>query len=421
MKVSAPRRSVVLTFVHMYPNFSLRAASSQVCSSSPKMAPPPPQPPALVSPAPLPPQPALPPWAVGPFLRRDDDQPIISPDPASTFFCPMRGADVHWESLHTFNPAAIEKDGKVFLLYRAEDDSGAMSIGMHTSRLGLAVSDDGVAFKRFPTPVLFPADDSQRENEWDGGCEDPRLVESADGPADNRYILTYTQWNRRVPRLAIATSPDLLHWTKRGPAFAKMAPASYHDMACKSGSIVCAVAPDGRLKAVRIRGSYLMYWGEGSVHLATSADLIGWHIVEDAPGKPTAVLSPQAGTFDSPLSECGPPALLTDKGIVFLYNAKNDGHQSIAGLAANAYAGTQALFSADQPTKLEARLAAPFLKPERAWERTGQYAAGTTFTEGLVLHRGRWMLYYGCADSRVGVVSAEAAPDTAAPATRSKP
>jgi beta-1,2-mannosidase len=37
------------------------------------------------------------------------------------------------------------------------------------------------------------------------------------------------------------------------------------------------------------------------------------------------------------------------------------------------------------------------------FERSGQYAAGTTFVEGLVFFQSRWYLYYGCADSLVGV------------------
>src|SRR2546422_8109561 len=37
------------------------------------------------------------------------------------------------------------------------------------------------------------------------------------------------------------------------------------------------------------------------------------------------------------------------------------------------------------------------------YERTGQYIEGTTFVEGLVPFNGRWNLYYGTADSRVGV------------------
>ena len=45
----------------------------------------------------------------------------------------------------------------------------------------------------------------------------------------------------------------------------------------------------------------------------------------------------------------------------------------------------------------------PVLKPELPYEKTGQYAAGTTFAEGLVYFHGQWFLYYGCADSLVAV------------------
>ena len=53
--------------------------------------------------------------------------------------------------------------------------------------------------------------------------------------------------------------------------------------------------------------------------------------------------------------------------------------------------------------RLLARSDAPFIRPTEPYERTGQYAEGTTFVEGLVPFRGRWLLYYGTADSRVGV------------------
>jgi predicted GH43/DUF377 family glycosyl hydrolase len=46
---------------------------------------------------------------------------------------------------------------------------------------------------------------------------------------------------------------------------------------------------------------------------------------------------------------------------------------------------------------------APVLKPELPYEKTGQYAAGTTFAEGLVFFHDQWLLYYGCADSLVAV------------------
>jgi len=43
------------------------------------------------------------------------------------------------------------------------------------------------------------------------------------------------------------------------------------------------------------------------------------------------------------------------------------------------------------------------------YEKTGQYAAGTTFAEGLVYFHRRWFLYYGCADSLVAVATAHQA------------
>src|SRR5665647_160535 len=89
--------------------------------------------------------PPLPDWALGPFVRPTDSA-VIEPNPNSVFDCPLRQQPVHWEALHAFNPAAVVHDGKICVLYRAEDASGQMGVGLHTSRLGLAESTDGVHF-----------------------------------------------------------------------------------------------------------------------------------------------------------------------------------------------------------------------------------------------------------------------------------
>lgn len=150
-------------------------------------------------------RPALSAAATG-FIRPIGAAPIITPDRQATFFCPMRQAPVHWRALHAFNPAAVVKDGAVYALFRAEDDSGAMAIGGHTSRLGLARSVDGITFDVLPAPVLYPDADDQRDAEWDGGCEDPRLAMREDGT----FVCTYTQYNRHAIRIGVATSRDLL-------------------------------------------------------------------------------------------------------------------------------------------------------------------------------------------------------------------
>jgi beta-1,2-mannosidase len=333
-------------------------------------------------------------WTLGPFVR-PVDAPIIEPNPTAVFTDPILGKPVHWEALHTFNPAAIVRDGKIYVLYRAEDDSGTMVIGMHTSRLGLASSEDGVHFITEPTPVFYPDNDSQKDREWPGGVEDPRVVESEDGT----YVLTYTQWNRQATDIGTATSTDLIHWTKHGPA---LVGEKYQHFDYKSASIVTRLT-SGRLIAARIQGKYWMYWGEVQVRLATSPDLIHWTPVEDSSGKAVVLLHNRPRHFDSAFPEVGPPSLLTDHGIVLIYNGKDAEKNGAPGIAAGAYSDGQALFSADDPQKLLARTDKPFFRPEKSWEQSGQYAAGTTFAEGLVFFQDKWFMYYGCADSRVGV------------------
>jgi beta-1,2-mannosidase len=228
------------------------------------------------------------------------------------------GTSVHWEALHTFNPAAILRFGRIYVLYRAEDDRGAMRIGMHTSRLGLAESDD------------------------------PHIVESEDGT----YVLTYTQWNRSKTDAAIATSKDLIHWVKYGPALGTQ--GKYAALSYKSAGIVTQVR-GGRLIAARIGGRYWMYWGEGIIRLAVSDDPIHWKPIVDEHDEPVTVLGKRGGRFDSSFPETGPPPLLTAKGIVVLYNGKNALDGGDPDLGPNAYSAGEALFRADAPAKLIAR------------------------------------------------------------------
>jgi predicted GH43/DUF377 family glycosyl hydrolase len=352
---------------------------------------------------------AKPDWQIGPFTR-PTNAPVITPNKASLFTDPITKTPIHWESLHTFNPAAIVRDNKIYVLYRAEDDTGKMQIGEHTSRLGLATSTDGITFTRLPEPVFYPAPDAQQSREWPGGVEDPRIVESEDTNPNQRYVLTYTQWNRITYSIGIATSPDLQHWTKHGPAFLGASNGKYDTLKYKSGGIVTQLqsfsGQPNRLIAARINSRYWLYWGEGAIHLATSTDLIHWTPVEDPTGNPAEILTKRPGHFDSGFPEVGPPPILTESGIVVLYNGKNDPGHGDPSLGANAYAAGEALFDAHNPAHLIVRDEAPSLKPEQPYEKTGQYVAGTTFAEGLVRFHNKWILYYGCADSAVGVVTA---------------
>lgn len=339
-------------------------------------------------------------WAIRGFERPQGVNPVLAPKEESTFRSEMNGKEVAWESNDVFNPAAAVMGDSIYVLYRAEDKSGK-GIGERTSRIGLASSANGFSMNRLSKPVLYPGNDDQKQYEWPGGCEDPRVAVTEDGT----YVMLYTQWNKEVPRLAVATSKNLKDWKKHGPAFEEAYDGKYLDRFSKSASIVTELKGNNDLVITKVNGEYLMYWGEKNFHSATSTDLVNWKPAEDENGELLTLMSPRKGFFDSQLTECGPPAVLTDDGIVVMYNGKNlQGSDGDQNYTPNTYSAGQALFDKNNPTKLIDRLDEPFLVPTASFEKSGQYPAGTVFIEGLVYFKDKWFLYYGGADSRVGVV-----------------
>lgn len=87
-----------------------------------------------------------------------------------------------------------------------------------------------------------------------------------------------------------------------------------------------------------------------------------------------------------------------------MYNGKNlDGKGADPKLPRSTYSVGQVIFDPNKPEQILYRSEAPFLKPTLAHEKTGQYQAGTTFAEGWVYFRKKWWIYYGTADSFVGL------------------
>lgn len=331
-------------------------------------------------------------------FSKPEENPIITADSTKKFFDPVKRDTVRWQKADVFNPGAIVRNGKVYLFTRCEDNPAAI-IGGRTSRIGLAESEDGIHFTHSDTPVLYPDNDEFRKYDYPGGCEDPRVVEVD----DSTYVMTYTSWNYDVPRLSIAFSHDLYRWEKKGPAFTKAYDGKFLNIASKSASIVTMMKNDRPVVAT-INGKYWMYWGEKFVNLAWSENLIDWYPLLDENGNLKELLSPRAGFFDSNLTECGPPALMVDKGILLLYNGKNaTDKRADPKLPEGTYSVGWVLFDLNDPEKIINRTDTCILKPSLPHELTGQYQAGTTFAEGLVYFKEKWFLYYGTADSYVGV------------------
>jgi predicted GH43/DUF377 family glycosyl hydrolase len=333
-----------------------------------------------------------------PFVKLDSINPVMKPDTES-FVCPVQHNIVKWEAKNVFNPAATVRNDTIFLLYRAQDSAGC-------SRIGIATSIDGIHFIRNTAPVLYPANDAYKKYEWPGGCEDPRLVQDSLGI----YYLTYTAYDGKTARLMVATSSDLYHWKKYGPAFNDV---QYENMWSKSGSIVSSYQQ--KITAQKINGLYYMYWGDKYIWLASSTDLVHWKPLLQTPDENfdsvyanynisslKIAVPTRKNKFDCDLVESGPPAMFTDKGILLIYNSRNIPSIGDTSLPEGTYTVSQALFDKNDPGKMIDRMHDYFLKPDKPYEFTGE-VNNVCFAEALVYYKYIWWLYYGTADSKIAV------------------
>ena len=151
-----------------------------------------------------------------------------------------------------------------------------------------------------------------------------------------------------------------------------------------------------------------MYWGEEGINLAWSENLYDWYPITNDKGELKYVAMPRLKKFDSDLTECGPPAIIMDKGLVLFYNGKNATNENAdPSLPKGTYSVGQIVFDKNDLEKIISRSDTCFVKPTLAHEMTGQYQAGTTFSEALLYFKGKWFMYYGTADSFVGLAITE--------------
>ena len=104
------------------------------------------------------------------------------------------------------NPAVARgRDGQLYLLPRLVGRGNRSRIGI--ARVRFDASGDPAGVERLGI-ALEPAADYERN-----GCEDPRVTFFA--PLD-RYVMTYTAFSDRGPRVALAVSADLFRWERLG-------------------------------------------------------------------------------------------------------------------------------------------------------------------------------------------------------------
>ena len=309
---------------------------------------------------------------------------------ANPILAPEGGGD--WESVGTFNPAILQEDGKVHILYRALDYSGI-------SYIGYANTSDGYTIDyRHPEPAYWPRADfeagngmvasSQRWSEsygsgggW-GGCEDPKVT-----LIDGRVYLTYVAHNGYgPPRLAmssIARDDFLNHqWDK----WEEPRLISEPGVVNKSGIIL----PE------KINGRYVVFhrvFPNILIHYTDNLDKLGreeWLDSHD-------IIPPRPHGWDSRKLSLGSTPIRIDEGWLVIYHAVDDRDDSRYKIGAM-------ILDHDNPGKILYRTNAPILEPDMPYENEWKF--GIAYPSGAAIIDGTLFVYYGGGDRHVCVATA---------------
>lgn len=315
-------------------------------------------------------------------LKKSDQNPVLSPHSSN-----------YWENLVVCNPGAWYENGLFYLLYRAAGDDKD-----HVIRFGLAVSDDGVNFKRVSDqPVFEPSIDGPDM----GGVEDPRIVKFGD-----EFYVTYA-YRPYPPGQYWKFEHDVVQLPETGPD----APAVYRKNIANTG---LAVTKDfktwrrlGRITQSnlddrdvilfpeKVNGRFVMLhrpkqWTgevygceEPSIWITFSDDLMVWN----QPSK--LLISGRRGSWEEKVGGSTPP-LKTKEGWLIIYHGVENG-----GLGH--YRVGAALLDLNDPSKLIARLPDWIMEPEHWYELEGLYN-GCVFPTGNMIVGDELYIYYGGAD-----------------------
>lgn len=276
-------------------------------------------------------------------LKRDLRNPLLLPI-----------ADHTWESKFIFNCAVVKEDGLFHMVYRA---MGADDV----SRIGYAVSEDGVHFSRLDKPVFSPANQFETK-----GCEDPRLTRIG----NDNYML-YTAYSKRGVRVSMASTKNFITWKRYGVVLP--------DQDDK----------DAALFPGKVNGRYMLYHRvEPDMWVSFSDDMIHWTDHE-------VIMKPRDGYWDSRKIGIGAPPIKTPEGWLMLYHGVDEDLVYRLGFA---------LFDLEDPTKLLKRSEEPILEPEEDFELFGQ-VPNVVFSDSMIEHEGEYYVYYGGADNCIALAT----------------
>lgn len=307
-----------------------------------------------------------------------------------------------FENEGVLNPAVIRVGDSVHMFYRA------VQKGNH-STVGYCRFDGPITLaERWDKPFMVPEFDYETQ-----GVEDARITKIED-----IYYMTYTGYDGINARGALATSKDLIHFTKHGLIVPPISYAKFVFLAEKSGTVNenyyhnhkfyyqegdpekkimlwdknCLFFPrriKGKLVFMhRIRpGIQLVsvkslnelthdFWEEYFHHLHK-------HIVMDP------VYPHEAAYIGS-----GCPPIETKHGWLLIYHGVKETPKGLI------YCACAALLDLENPLKEIARLPYELFKPEYEWELTGE-VNNVVFPTGAAVFGETLFIYYGAADDKI--------------------
>ncbi len=296
-------------------------------------------------------------------ITRLSSTPVFLPDPTS-----------EWECYNVFNPGVIYHNGLFHMYYRAQ--------GLDwISRIGYAVSPDGVHWNRLRQPVLSPHQGGLDSR----GVEDPRITE-----IDGVFYMAYTIYGRDrlekdgsiaagtgiTPMLARST--NLVAWEDIGPL------------------VTGEFNKDHMLFPRKIRGRYAaLHRREPNVWLAYSDDLKTWR-EEDMTRMYDA--RPENDWDCYKVGSNGVP-IETEQGWLCFYHGVD--HPQVGKFA---YRTGVILLDKDDPTKVIRRPQTPIFWPEELWEMRGD-VPNVVFSCANIVVGDTVYIFYGGGDHVIGLVT----------------
>jgi beta-1,2-mannobiose phosphorylase / 1,2-beta-oligomannan phosphorylase len=300
------------------------------------------------------------------YAKRYAKNPVITPEETHA-----------WESKATFNPAAIELQGAIHILYRALS-------GDNVSRIGYAVSDDGFTIaERLLEPVYAPREPFEKSKIAGNisGCEDPRLTKIG-----KRIYMYYTAFDGIGPPRVAVTSILEADFLRRKFIWDTPRLISPYEIDDKDACIL----PE------KINGKYFVLHRIGTDICGDFIDTLDFskHTIQ----KCIKILGPRGGTWDSAKVGITAPPIKTKKGWLLIYHAVSRNHHT--------YRVGMALLDAKDPTIVLSRSTDCILWPEEEYEKKG-LVDNVVFPCGAIVRGNLLYMYYGGGDKVVCVATME--------------